>query len=381
MIKIVYIIQSLGNSGGMERVLCSKANFLATSPGYNVTIITQYPLPKDNFFKFLPSVNIESLNLPLPSQGRLKRYIEAYSNRLRFKKKLTIRLNKIRPTVTVSMYGSEYKFLYKLKDGSKKIVEFHYSRNYLSHLIKSIPNLRYRRLRLFFVIWEQYLQRKYAKKYDRVILLTEKDKMLWKNKPNMKVIPNPLSFFSEKKATLKSRQVVAIGRFIAQKGFDKLIKSFSLVLKKHPDWILIMVGEGQDEEYLNSLIGKNKIAKSVFLKPSTKKVYNYLLNSSILAFPSRYEGFGLVLTEAMECGVPCVSFDCECGPSEIIKHNEDGFLVRNGDITGFSEALMKLMGDYNLRKIMGAKAKKNVIRFHPEVIMKKWESLFQNLST
>ena len=101
--------------------------------------------------------------------------------------------------------------------------------------------------------------------------------------------------------------------------------------------------------------------------------------SSIFVLSSRYEGFGMVLIEAMSFGIPCVSFDCNYGPSDIIKDGEDGFLIKNGDEKDFAQKLQELMRDENLRKEMGEKARVNVERFLPEHVVKKWDELFKKI--
>ena len=94
---------------------------------------------------------------------------------------------------------------------------------------------------------------------------------------------------------------------------------------------------------------------------------------------SRFEGFGMVLIEAMSFGVPCISFDCPYGPADIIKEGEDGFLIKNDNIEGFSNKIIQLIENENLRKEMGLKAKKNIQRFYPETILKQWDELFKSL--
>ncbi len=377
--KIVYIIESLGNSGGMERVLCTKANWLSEFSNYQITIITLRPLPKDNFFNFNPNINIVSLDIKeIPGPLFLK-FFKKKIETSNFKKTLSKFLKNIRPDFTISMYGSEYSFLHKIDDGSRKLVEFHFSHNYLEYLIKSIPDLKFRGLRLWYVKLMQRKERKYAAKYDGLILLTDQDRKLWGNRDNMYVIPNPNSFSSNYTASLQNKRIIAIGRFISQKGFDLLIKSFTIVGENFPDWKLTIIGEGQDEDFLRKLIQENKLDNQITLKSPTKAIEKELLNSSILAFPSRYEGFGLVLTEAMECGVPCVAFDCECGPAEIIKHQEDGLLIKSEDIKAFADALIILITDSSLRQQMGTRAKINVGRFKEDRIMRSWVALFNEL--
>ncbi len=378
--RLVYVIKSLGNSAGMERVLCSKANYLAEVVDYQIFIITELPLPQDFFFNYSSAINIESLGLIEHSGNRLKKIILHPVFKYKFRRRLSKLIYSIRPDITISMFGEELSFLPGLRDGSIKIAEFHYSRNYLIHLIRSMPNLNLRWIRLLRASIFQFTQRVVAMKYKKVVLLTEKDRQLWGFKKNLKVIPNPLSFQTDKNAALESKKIIAVGRLIAQKGFDLLIEAFSQIADKFPEWTLIIIGEGQDEVFLLGLINQKALKDRIKIIPPRKDIHDVLMDSSIYALSSRYEGFGLVLTEAMECGVPCVAFDCECGPSEIISDNIDGFLVEDGNVSHFAEKLEILMSDHELRKRMGVQAKQNVRRFSIENVMQKWTSLFDDLT-
>jgi glycosyltransferase involved in cell wall biosynthesis len=365
----------------MERVLCTKANYLADNAGINVYIILKYALPADFFYDFSPSVNILSLGFAEPSRKLLTGYFSRFRTKQEYRRKLNSVLYSLDPDVVISLFGDELSFLYKFKFLKFKIAEFHYSRNYLVHLVKSLPGLRYRRFRLIYVRWKQYRQRIIASRYDKVVLLTERDRQLWGNKPNIETIPNPRSFRSETKAELNNKQIVAIGRLISQKGFDLLIKIFADLADNYSDWSLLIIGKGQEHKYLTELIDKYKMSSRVFIKTPQKDIIRILLDSSIYALPSRYEGFGLVLTEAMECGVPCVAFDCECGPSEIITDGIDGFLVQDGNAEKFKNALKLLMADESLRKTMGENGRINVQRFSVESVMQRWLDLFSGSSS
>ena len=374
--KIVYIINSLEDSGGMERVLTSKVNWLASQREFDVTIVSRTDTKNGFFFELNKNVTVENLNLKQSNHKILNLIFN--TDRKKFKKELTKKLLELKPDITISMFGDEYQFLHTIKDGSKKIIEFHFSKNYLSHLMANIPNLSFRRLRKLYASYLQYKQQRVVLRYDKFVLLTEKDQLLWNNPANSSVISNPLSFNSIEKSNGKQKEIIAIGRFIAQKGFDLLIKSFSLITKNNPDWKVTIYGEGQDKGYLLELIKSYNLQDVILLKPPTKKIKEALLNSSILAFPSRYEGFGLVLTEAMECGLPCVAFNCECGPSEIITDEKDGYLIEGFNIENFSKSLEKLMKNKELRLLMGEKASQNVKRFHIDEIMTKWTQLFND---
>jgi glycosyltransferase involved in cell wall biosynthesis len=195
------------------------------------------------------------------------------------------------------------------------------------------------------------------------------------------VIPNPLSFTSPVTAGLSAKRILSTGRLIATKGFDLLIESFRLVAMRHPDWKLTILGEGQDKQYLLNKIRLYKLEDRINILPPTSDILSELLNTSIYAAASRYEGFGLAITEAMECGVPCVAFDCECGPREIITHGEDGLLIEPFHIERFAEALLLLIEDPTLRTQLGRQANISAGRFAPVNIMQQWETLFNSLVT
>ena len=159
-----------------------------------------------------------------------------------------------------------------------------------------------------------------------------------------------------------------------------LLNAWNKIAHQHPDWELVIYGQGNDYNSLKSLINQYGIAHSVYIFPPTKDIIDKYINASIYVMSSRYEGFPMVLPEAMVCGLPCVSFDAPCGPSEIITQGEDGFVVPFGDIQGLADKLELLMDNENLRCQMGIKARSNIMRYSVDNIMKQWEELFLQLS-
>lgn len=361
--KIVYCISSLDNPGGMERVLTTKVNYLADNFGYEIYILTmqQKGMP---FFDLSHQIVCHNMNV---------------TSRANHKQKLEQWLFQLRPDITVSLYGPEFTFLYKLKDGSKKIVEFHFTKYYLTHLINGIAHLPLRPLHRLKAWLLQKREERDAPKYDKVVLLTQQDLALWGNRSNMCYIHNPLSFRSDEISTLENNQIIGIGRFIAQKGFDLLLDAFHLIAADFPSWKIVIYGEGQDKQLLEKKIETYKLGQQVLLHAPIKRVEEAFMGSSIFVFPSRYEGFGLVLTEAMECGLPCIAFDCECGPREIIAQNETGFLVSNKNAIELANNMRTLMKNKMLRKQMGKRGKEFVAQFHTETIMQQWHQLFTEL--
>ena len=194
---------------------------------------------------------------------------------------------------------------------------------------------------------------------------------------NIETINNPLSFFPERFSQCESKQIIAAGRYVPQKGFDLLIDAWSLVEKKHPDWKLNIFGDG-DRKLLENIIIKNNL-QNCYLNHSTNDIASEFINSSIYVLSSRFEGFGLVITEAMACGVPPIAFDCPCGPKDIINNFKDGILVKSEDINELADKICFLIENENIRKEMGIKARKSSERFKIEHITMQWESLFEKL--
>ncbi len=367
--KIAYSIASIENSGGIERVLCTKANYFADILGYEVHFIV-LKKTQTTFFPFSQNIMIHSLEVN--ELNHKPWMILGSSSKREYKQKLFQKLEEIKPDVTISVFGLDAEFLYQSKDGSKKVLEFHFTKNYLMHLGNALKNDKYKHIRKYWLKFLQWKETYYAGKYNHIVLLTHRDKNLWGNHKKFQVIPNPLSFTSDKTAALDNKLIVSMGRLVYPKGFDYLIRSFALLYDKYPDWKVVIYGDGQDKELLQNEINNLSLHDSFILKDPEIDVEKIMLEASIFVLPSLYDGFGLVLTEAMACGVPCVAFDCECGPSEIITENKDGFLVETKNILALTEKIELLMQDKQLRLQMGSESKKNVMRFDVPVIMNQW---------
>ncbi len=192
-------------------------------------------------------------------------------------------------------------------------------------------------------------------------------------------IPNALPDMAGGVSPLTSKTVVAAGRLTPQKGFDLLIPAFARVVSEHPNWTLRIYGAGPKRAQLRRLVLEHEMYNHVFLMGSTQRLGEEMAKASLFALSSRYEGFGMVIIEAMSKGLPVVSFDCPRGPSEIITPGDDGFLVPNGDVDGFAGALCRVIGDEGLRRRMGAAALETAKRYDVAVIGQRWKSLFDEL--
>lgn len=372
--KIVYCIHFTYVAGGMQRVMTQKANYLADVAGHEVVIITTDQKQQPPFFPL--SSRIKQYDLDINYSDNKGNYLKKYFVLLSKKKKHKAALKKLlfglKADIVISMFDKEASFLCDIKDRSSKILEFHYSKYFRKYTSRG----------LIWNILSYFLNsqdERNAKKFDRFIVLTHEDREDWGNQANMIVIPNPCVIQTDAVADKSIRRVIAVGRHTVQKGFDRLVDIWKIVHRDYPDWTLEIFGEGDLKITLQRKIEDLDLGNSIFLKSVKTHIEKGYLNSSVFVLSSKYEGLPLVLMEAMECGLPPVAFKCKCGPKDLIEDGKNGLLVENGDIEGFAKALMKLMADMNLRNKMGSEAKRTMMAYTEENIMKKWEKLFQEL--
>ena len=214
---------------------------------------------------------------------------------------------------------------------------------------------------------------------DRFVVLTDNAVSEWPELTNVQMIPDPLSIKVAGQSLLDSKRVIAVGRYSYEKGFDLLLKIWLEVEKRFPDWRLDIYGMGDPTPYVKLMDDLSIDKERCHLNSSLVNVEQEYLDSSILVQPSRTEGFGLVIIEAMACGLPVVAFDCENGPRSIITDGEDGYLVPVSNIDLFANRLSELMNDKQKRKQMGEKGRLRSERYHIDKIALQWRALFDEL--
>lgn len=375
---IAYCIPSLDHSGGMERVLTAKANYLADQLGYNVSIIITDDKGTKPYFQLSEKVHVVQLDVNIDSLWQYpvwKRFYLYWKKMRIYKQRLEKCLNQLKPDITISLLRREINFLCDIKDGSAKVGEIHFGRyKYREANFSFLPSFVNKWVTNR---WMTQLDQK-VKQLDQFVVLTHEDATYWKGLSNLTVIPNPITIEQGAVSDCSSKQVIAVGRYTYQKGFDLLIYAWKIVHEKYPDWTLNIYGGGDNNAY-QELAKKLSLKDSILCHGQVNDIREEYLNCSVFVLSSRFEGFGLVLAEAMSVGLASVSFTCPCGPRDIIHDGEDGILCKNGDVKSLAAGICRLIEDEPLRKEMGRKAAQSIQRFTIDRIMQQWDLLFREI--
>lgn len=379
--KFVFLHHANVCKGGIERMLALKANLLVEQYGCDVVLLT-YEQNGESFpYDLLPKVKCADLGVRLYSAYK-------YPYPVRFFKKLILRhrltnalrtfLEDYKPDVVVCTDKDvhELNALYRAHTTEKLIIEAH--SGFTDHYIQII---RPRPFLSKLMARKELMRLKIAvSQFDALIALTPDDARQWSSYVKTVYIPNYLPFYPQTPADLsvEKKRVIAVGRLNYQKGQDLLLKAWKRVEEVHPDWHLDIFGDGQEKAALQSQISNLKLT-NVIIHPSTTDIYTEYLKSDFLVCSSRWESFGLILIEAMSCGIPAVSFDCDNGPRSIIADGQDGLLVKNGDIEDLADKINYLIEHPDLRQQMGLAAHQNVARFSEEEVFKRYLEFYKNL--
>lgn len=377
-LKIVYITPQLYTADGVARVLTMKANYFAENFGYDITIILTEGQGKPLFYTLSPKIKVINLNLNFEEiwhKSFITKVLIYLNKQHKYKHLLTQVLMQLRPNITVSLLRREINFINEIKDGSKKVGEMHILRSHFRNFEKNQTNAF---KELFSKYWNYRLIGK-LKQLERMIVLTEKDRKAWTELDNVIAIPNPLPFSPKNISPLTEKRVIAVGRYYQEKGFDLLLESWANIFKTHPDWRLEIFGDGDKAMYEEIRDNLGIPANCCKLNGRTNNIEQEYVNSSIFVCSSRFEGFGMVLVEAMACGLGIVSFDCPWGPSSILTNGEDGILVENENTYSLAEAIKSLMDDHDKLIILAKNAIVNVKRFQMDIIANQWRQLFEGL--
>ena len=355
-VKLLIYLDSMAPAGCIERVVSKHIVFF--SKNTTVTLLTKDT--KTSFYDLPFDLEIKSLNVncDFNMKNKLQRIYQTIKQIIKTRGKL-------------KNHNSDYDLIYCTH--VRNLLELYVSGIDLNKVIITEHGSYYGYNKIYKILKKiLYPKCKY------VVSPTVMDYEIYKSQNcNAFYIPNPLSFYNNNLSTLNNRTIINIGRLTSDKRQDLLLKIWREVSEKHPDWKLKIVGTGELKNELIQTIKNFNLVNSVKVIEPIKDVESLFLNSSIFTFTSRYEGFGMVLAEAMACGVPCISFDIPSGPRDIIENNIDGFLIEDNNIRQYINKLDLLMSDTNKRLYMGKMARENVKIFLDYKIEKKWNSLLK----
>lgn len=379
--KIIFLIKSFAMKAGVERLMSDKMNYMAEY-GYDVTLVTyeqgnhSIPFPLHRNIKH---IDLNTRFFTLKKYSLPRRYIEILCMQRKFKNRLQKVVDEIRPdiihTTTYSM--SLVGIILQLQTAAKRTIESQVS---FDSILKE-NDFSSKLMRYVASLYDNYIFGK-LQKFDAFFALTKGDSEQWsKFVKDVCVIPNPLTLYPDQiKGHIETHhRIICAGRLNYQKGFDLLINAFAKIANQCPEWNIDIFGSGEEEEALRALLADNNLTDKVFIHPATDNLYEEFQNSDFFLFSSRFEGWGLVLVEAMSCGIPCVSFRCKYGPEDIITDHKDGLLVSDGNVEELGEKILWMINHPEKCKEFGNEARQTASKFKKDVVIQKWIDIFDGL--
>ena len=372
--------------GGEQRVLVNIINMLADS--FKIDLYCRFRTVKKSYYQIDKSINLIDIAMysTIKSENMLSKglrwlnfrtaildffHLKNVMKNIKYSKKMALpwiellNKNNYKSIIGLSCFWGMFLMLYGNEIKAKCYTWFH-----------STYDAYFNTKKKYLCGYKSLLENKKVQ-IEKLIVLTEQDRRIYQEIYHIPtvVIPNPLSFESLEKTALHEKKMLFVGRLLREtKGLDLLVSILKLVFLQNEDWQIDIIGDGTDMSFLKNTIKEMKWENRVHLLGEKKNIKEYYLRSSIFLLTSRWEGFGLVATEAMECGLPIVSF-ATSGPSEIISDAVDGFLVEKYDIASFAEKVLYLINHESVRFQMGNHAAIKAKRYSKENIRKMWLKL------
>jgi glycosyltransferase involved in cell wall biosynthesis len=368
--KIVFFIYSL-NSGGAERVTANLANHWV-GKGWDISIITLKDQNND-FYRLDPAINRITLNLAGDSYNILTGLRQNLGRVYSLKRAL----RQIQPDVALGMMSTANVMLALATWGVPQVRTIGSERTHPSQVPLAYP-------------WHGLRRLSYSR-LDAVTAQTSKGADWLKAHTNARrvpVIPNPVLWplpmqapriTPEDLCQSERLMMLAVGRASEEKQFGLLLEIFHSLANRHPNWDLVILGEGPQRPALREQVRTAGLEKRVSLPGRAGNMKEWYERADLYVMSSRFEGFPNTLAEAMAHGLASVSFDCDTGPSDIIRHGVDGLLVPPGDVTSLTVALDRMMSDAGLRQQFAVRAVEARRRFSIKRIAGLWEELFEEI--
>lgn len=372
--KLLFFLPFLSTKGGQERTLVDKANWLVER-GHEVFFVTYenagsvaYPLDGRIRYTDIDCRHFTLYRIPL-----WRRWGAMLAMKRQFRERLSAVISDFRPELIVATIPLTEFFLCDLLQAANTVpvvIESHLARGHEA----VARGFTEKALDVF------YSPLRAIRRADLLIALTEGDAALWRKvHHNVQIIPNPVTNYPKSLPNVvkDEKRIIAVGRFSPQKRFDRLVDAFAKISAKYPGWYIEIFGGSTAEgrENLMRYISSKGLNDSIHINPPTSDIYTEYQRSQFFVLSSDFEGFGLVIVEAMACGIPIVSTDCPFGPSEIIEDGQTGLLAKM-DVTDLAAKMEWMITHDEERKQMGLAAYQAAARYRKEVIMPQWEQAY-----
>lgn len=366
--RLLYFTIQINMVGGLARIVIDKINWLVAH-GYEVTLCNIENLPLKPTYQIDARVKLIQGNIQTTPGGivtRVKGVLAAI-------KRTRDIIQEVGPDVIVNAHCPLVTWILPFVCHKiPKIVEIHQSRQGLEVFDRQFMSPITRWIHRYSIKW-------IYSRYNKFVVLTHGDQDQWKCK-NCIVIPNFHNFkvMENIPEPAEYRQIILLARLMPQKRIDLMIDIWAMIARDFPGWKVKVLGEGILRPQLEARIQKLGLQKSFLLPGEVKDVTEELHHSDILCLTSEYEGFGIVLIEAMAKGIPVIAFEY-VGVHDIINENVDGLIVTFGDVRQYAERLRQLMTDASLRRELAGQALSSVNKFDKEMVMTRWCTLFNEM--
>ena len=367
--RVLYTFRSLAIWGGIERILVDKMNHLVTMYGDEVYMLTTDQGEHPVVYPLSDAVHLEDLDIRFHQQYRYpvwQRPFQAMRLRRLFEQRLAERIAQILPDVIICTAVDPVHSIAKVKGSVPLIVESH------SICIRTFGEKG---------LWQRNIARLLRKGLKRaacVVALTEGDAAEWRKvHHDVRVIPDMVHLDSPSDECAVCKRVIFVGRLDYQKRVMDIIDIWQRVHPHFPDWQLDIYGEG--EQQAKAERAACALNMNINVHQPTQQIFDCYRESAFLVSVSLFEPFGMVMPEAMSCGLPVIAYDCPYGPADIITDGVDGFLIAQDDKQAFADRMCQLMADENLRRQMGEAAVLSAQRYSAERIMPQWKQLFEEI--